>query len=57
MRAGTGKSHGGGDRSLRAERLHIPLFLVRTALKINSPAARAGERTDTVKPKNSLALF
>lgn len=25
----------------RAERLHIPLFLVHTALKINSPTARA----------------
>ncbi|ELX93061.1 DUF1615 family protein, partial [Salmonella enterica] len=33
----------------RAERLHIPLFLVHTALKINSPNGKSySERLDTV---------
>lgn len=40
----------------RAERMHIPLFVVHTALKINSPTGKSySERLDTVKTENSLA--
>lgn len=40
----------------RAERLHIPLFLVHTALKINSPNGKSySERLDTVKTEKQLS--
>lgn len=36
--------------------MHIPLFVVHTALKINSPTGKSySERPDTVKTENSLA--
>lgn len=42
----------------RAERLHIPLFLVHTALKINSPNGKSySERLDTVKTEKQLSAI
>ncbi|BES19193.1 MULTISPECIES: DUF1615 domain-containing protein [Escherichia] len=42
----------------RAERLHIPLFLVHTALKIKSPNGKSySERLDTVKTEKQLSAI
>ncbi|SUG34609.1 lipoprotein [Salmonella enterica subsp. arizonae] len=42
----------------RAERLHIPLFLVHTTLKINSPNGKSySERLDTVRTEKQLSAI
>ena len=42
----------------RAERMHIPLFVVHTALKINSPTGKSySERLDTVKTEKQLSAI
>ncbi|WP_443020864.1 DUF1615 family protein, partial [Shigella flexneri] len=42
----------------RAEQLHIPLFLVHTALKIKSPNGKSySERLDTVKTEKQLSAI
>lgn len=38
--------------------MHIPLFVVHTALKINSPTGKSySERTDTVKTEKQLSAI
>lgn len=42
----------------RAERMHIPVFLVHTALKINSPNGKSySERLDSVKTEKQLSAI
>ncbi|MES0232387.1 DUF1615 domain-containing protein [Citrobacter portucalensis] len=42
----------------RAERMHIPLFVVHTALKINSPTGKSySERLDSVKTEKQLSAI
>ena len=42
----------------RAERMHIPQFVVHTALKINSPTGKSySERLDTVKTEKQLSAI
>ncbi|POT58463.1 DUF1615 domain-containing protein [Citrobacter amalonaticus] len=42
----------------RAERMHIPVFLVHTALKINSPTGKSySDRLDTVKTEKQLSAI
>ncbi|MDA8478786.1 DUF1615 domain-containing protein [Citrobacter sp. Awk 4] len=42
----------------RAERMHIPVFLVHTALKINSPTGKSySERLDSVKTEKQLSAI